>query len=215
MSAVDMRSPLSLLGRHRIIPVYTPDSEHDAVEVSRALLRGGIGVIEITLRTPVAMEAIRAVAAEVPGMAVGAGTVLDISQMHQAQQAGAVFAVSPGAPAELLDAAKGTHLVYLPGVATSTEIMAGLAAGYTLFKVFPAEPINALALLSAWQGPFPRARFCPTGGITATRARAYLQRPNVACLGGSWLTPSDAIARGDWEAIESLARAAVRLSGAV
>lgn len=208
MSVVDAQA---LLRGSRIIPVYTPGSVEEAVAVSRALLRGGIGAIEVTLRTPVAVDAIAAIAAQVPGMKVGAGTVLDAAQLRQVQAAGAAFAVSPGSSAELLAAAREQSIAYLPGVATGSEVMAAMAAGYRLLKLFPAQAINALELLAAWRGPFAQARFCPTGGIDAVRARDYLRQANVACLGGSWLTPADALANGDWARIETLAREAAAL----
>ncbi|HEY0504814.1 MAG TPA: bifunctional 4-hydroxy-2-oxoglutarate aldolase/2-dehydro-3-deoxy-phosphogluconate aldolase [Lysobacter sp.] len=209
MSAVDA---LALLQGHRIMPVYTPASVEEAVSVGRALLAGGIGAVEVTLRTDAALEAIAALAREVPQLKVGAGTVLDAAQLRQVQQAGAAFAVSPGSSPELLAAAVELRIAYLPGVATASEVMAALAAGHRLLKVFPAEAINALALLSAWQGPFARARFCPTGGIDAARARDYLRLPNVACLGGSWLTPAEALRSGDWARVERLAREAAALA---
>ncbi len=203
MSAADA------LGDNRIVPVYTPASVDEAVAVSQALLRGGITAIEITLRTPVAVEAIETVARQVEGMAVGAGTVLDPIQLQHVQRAGAVFAVSPGSSPALLAAGRDAGLQYLPGVATGSEVMAAVAAGYGLLKLFPAEAIHALELLSAWRGPFADVRFCPTGGIDAARAAHYLQLPNVRCVGGSWLTPADALKRGDWEQVERLAREAV------
>ncbi|MDI9238467.1 bifunctional 4-hydroxy-2-oxoglutarate aldolase/2-dehydro-3-deoxy-phosphogluconate aldolase [Lysobacter sp. LF1] len=211
MSAVDA---VALLSGHRVMPVYTPGGVDEAVSTARALLAGGVGAIEVTLRTEVAMDAIAAIAREVPGMKVGAGTVLDPAQMRQAQAAGATFAVSPGSSPELLRAAVDLGIAYLPGVATGSEVMAALAAGHRLLKVFPAQAINALELIQAWRGPFGHARFCPTGGIDATLAREYLRQPNVACLGGSWLTPADALRTGDWARIEGLAREAVALSGA-
>ncbi|MFC3550535.1 bifunctional 4-hydroxy-2-oxoglutarate aldolase/2-dehydro-3-deoxy-phosphogluconate aldolase [Lysobacter cavernae] len=211
MSVVDAQV---VLDGERIVPVYTPASVAEAVAVATALRRGGIGAIEVTLRTPVALAAIAAIAEAVPDIAVGAGTVLDAEQLRAVQHAGATFAVSPGCTPELLQAGRDAALAYLPGVATGSEVMAALAAGYRLLKLFPAEPINALALLSAWRGPFAQVRFCPTGGIDATRARDYLRQPNVACLGGSWLTPADALAQGDWGRIETLAREAVATLGA-
>jgi 2-dehydro-3-deoxyphosphogluconate aldolase/(4S)-4-hydroxy-2-oxoglutarate aldolase len=145
-------------------------------------------------------------------MKVGAGTVLDAAQMRQVQRAGASFAVSPGSSPQLLAAAREESMAYLPGVATGSEVMAAMAAGFDLLKLFPAQAINALGLLAAWRGPFAQVRFCPTGGIDAARAPEYLRQPNVACLGGSWLTPADALAQGDWERIETLAREAAALS---
>ncbi|MBF6025290.1 bifunctional 4-hydroxy-2-oxoglutarate aldolase/2-dehydro-3-deoxy-phosphogluconate aldolase [Lysobacter niastensis] len=208
MSAVDAEAALR---GHRVIPVYTPVSEDEAVAVARALSRGGIGAIEVTLRTPKAIDAIAAIARDVPEMIVGAGTVLEVAQLHDAQRAGAKFAVSPGSLDDLLAAARDSGMPYLPGVATGSEVMKSLQAGFRLLKVFPAEAINARALIAAWQGPFPQVRFCPTGGIDAERARDYLALPNVACLGGSWLTPKGMLERGDWAHIEVLARAAARL----
>lgn len=208
MSAVDA---LALLQGHRVMPVYTPGSVDEAVSVARALAAGGIGAIEVTLRTDVAVDAIAAIAREVPSMKVGAGTVLDAAQMRRVQDAGAAFAVSPGSSPELLRAAVELGIAYLPGVATSSEVMAALAAGHRLLKVFPAQAINALELIAAWRGPFAQARFCPTGGIDAALARQYLRQPNVACLGGSWLTPADALRTGDWARIEALAREAAAL----
>ena len=209
MSAVDARA---LLHGQRIVPVYTPGSVDEALAVARALKAGGIGAIEVTLRTPVAMDAIAAIAREIPGMHVGAGTVLDIEQMQGAKDAGATFVVSPGSSRELLYAAVERRIAYLPGVATGSEVMAALAAGHRLLKVFPAEAINALELIAAWRGPFAQASFCPTGGIDAVRARDYLRLPNVACLGGSWLTPADALRAGDWPRIEAVAREAAALA---
>lgn len=208
MSAVDAQA---LLAGHRIIPVYTPGAVDEAVSVARALLAGGVGAIEITLRTDVALDAVAAVAREVRQMKIGAGTVLDVEQMRRVQQAGAAFAVSPGSSRELLEAAVALRMAYLPGVATGSEVMAALATGHRLLKLFPAQAINALELLAAWRGPFAQARFCPTGGIDATLAHEYLRQPNVACLGGSWLTPADAVQGGDWARIERLAREASAL----
>ncbi|GAA5069254.1 bifunctional 4-hydroxy-2-oxoglutarate aldolase/2-dehydro-3-deoxy-phosphogluconate aldolase [Lysobacter panacisoli] len=209
MSAVDAQA---LLRGHRIVPVYTPGGVEEAVAVARALLAGGIGAIEVTLRTAVAMDAIAAIARDVPGMKVGAGTVLDLAQLRDVQRAGASFAVSPGSSAELLHGAVDLGIAYLPGVATGSEVMAALAAGHRLLKLFPAQAINALELLAAWRGPFAHARFCPTGGIDAALARDYLRQSNVACLGGSWLTPADAVRAGDFARIQHLAREAVALA---
>lgn len=211
MSAVDAQA---LLAGHRIMPVYTPDSVEEALAVGRALLAGGIGAIEVTLRTDAALDAIAALARDVPQLKVGAGTVLDAAQLRQVQQAGASFAVSPGSSAELLAAAVDLRIAYLPGVATGSEVMAALAAGHRLLKVFPVDAINALALLAAWRGPFAQARFCPTGGIDAARAPEYLRQSNVACLGGSWLTPADALRGRDWARVERLAREATALAAA-
>ncbi|MDR0184175.1 bifunctional 4-hydroxy-2-oxoglutarate aldolase/2-dehydro-3-deoxy-phosphogluconate aldolase [Lysobacter arvi] len=209
MSAVDAQA---VLRGHRIVPVYTPASVDEARHVARALQAGGIGAIEVTLRTPAAMGAVAALARECPDMRVGAGTVLEVEQLRRLKDIGAAFAVSPGSTRELLDAAVELQIAYLPGVATGSEVMVALAAGHRLLKVFPAEPINALELIDAWRGPFAQARFCPTGGIDAVRAGEYLRRSNVACLGGSWLTPADALRNGDWARVEALAREAATLA---
>ncbi|MBB1087787.1 bifunctional 4-hydroxy-2-oxoglutarate aldolase/2-dehydro-3-deoxy-phosphogluconate aldolase [Lysobacter sp. SG-8] len=200
-----------LLRGDRVVPVYTPASVEEAVAVGEALLRGGLHTVEVTLRTPVALDAVRALSGACPGLAVGAGTILDVAQMEQAHAAGARFAVSPGGSPALMQAAVSLELAYLPGVATGSELMTGLAAGYRTFKVFPAEPINALGLLKAWASPFAAARFCPTGGIDPVRAREYLALPNVVCVGGSWLTPADALATGDWAEVERRARDAASI----
>ena len=208
MSAAEQAHASALRG-NRILPVYTPATVDEALAVAAALARGGISAIEVTLRTPVAIDAIAAIAGELPEMAVGAGTILDPGQFADARRAGAHFTVSPGSTPALLAAGRDAGLLHLPGVATASEVMAALAAGYRLLKLFPAAPINALDLLAAWRGPFPDAQFCPTGGIDAAQAGRYLQIPNVACLGGSWLTPADAVAAGDWTRIERIARDAV------
>lgn len=197
-----------LLVRSPVLPVVTIADAAAAVPLARALLAGGLGVIEVTLRTPAAAEAISRIAREVEGMVVGAGTVLSAREMAAAEQAGAQFAVSPGFSASLSAQAS---LPLLPGVATASEVMAALEAGHTLMKFFPAEAAGGPAMLKALAGPLPQARFCPTGGITAANAHGYLRLANVTCVGGSWLAPPDAIAAGDWQAIARLAREATRL----
>lgn len=214
MCAAEFVASPALAG-NRIIPVYSPGSAAEAVAVAGALLRGGVSAIEVTLRTNAAITAIAAIAQDVPGMSVGAGTVIDATQLHQVRRAGASFAFSPGSTPSLLDAGRDSDLLYVPGVASGSDVMSALAHGYCLLKLFPAEPINARALLPAWQGPFAFARFCPTGGIRPAQVHDYLRMPNVPCLGGSWLTPADAIARADWQHIESLAREAKELATAV
>ena len=210
MSAAEL--PLrALLRRAPVIPVYTPADAAEAVQVARALQRGGLPVVEVTLRTPAALDAIRAIAAEVPDMVVAAGTVLDAAQLAAARQAGARFAVSPGATPRLLAAARDDGLALLPGVATASELMAALEAGLDTFKFFPAVPAGGVAMLQALGGPFPQARFCPTGGITPASAPDFLAQPNVLCIGGSWLTPRGLLAQNDWPAIEHLARATAAL----
>ena len=159
--------------------------------MARALVAGGIPTIEVTLRTPAALEAIRAIAAEVEGAVVGCGTALTARDLAAAQQAGARFAVSPGTSPRLLDAADDCELPLLPGVATASEAMALLERGYRQLKFFPAVPAGGFKLLGAWASPLPQIRFCPTGGISLSSAPDFLALPNVLCVGGSWLTPAD------------------------
>lgn len=196
-----------------VIPVFTPENIDDAVEVARALFNGGLPVIEVTLRTPVAMEAIKAMVEAVPDAVVGAGTVLTAAQMEQVKQVGGRFAVSPGATPRLYAAARDTDLPFLPGVATSSELMLGLEHGLDTFKFFPAVQAGGAAMLSAWNGPFGDVRFCPTGGISAQTASQFLHLPNVLCVGGSWLTTRALIQARDWAGIEQLAHQASVLAG--
>lgn len=196
-----------------VIPVFTPDNVDDAVEVARALFNGGLPVIEVTLRTSVALDAIKAMVEAVPDAVIGAGTVLNATQMEQVKQRGGRFAVSPGATERLYAAARDTDLLFLPGVATSSELMLGLEQGLDTFKFFPAVQAGGTAMLSAWGGPFGDVRFCPTGGISAQTARQFLHLPNVLCVGGSWLTTRDLLQARDWKAIEQLARDAAVLAG--
>jgi 2-dehydro-3-deoxyphosphogluconate aldolase / (4S)-4-hydroxy-2-oxoglutarate aldolase len=197
-----------LLARSPVLPVVTIADAATAVPLARALLAGGLSVIEVTLRTPAAAEAIARIAGEVEDVVVGAGTVLSAREMAAAEQAGAQFAVSPGFTPSLFAEAS---LPLLPGVATASEVMAALEAGHALMKFFPAEAAGGVALLKALAGPLPQARFCPTGGITPANAPAYLRLANVICVGGSWLAPPDLVAAGDWLAVTHLAREATRL----
>ena len=194
-----------------VIPVVVIHDLKAAVPMARALVAGGIAAIEVTLRTPVALEAIRMIAAEVEGATVGVGTVLGAIDLHAARLAGARFAVSPGMSPYLLDAADENPLPLLPGAATASEAMSLLERGYRHLKFFPAMPAGGHKLLGAWAGPLPQIRFCPTGGISLTNAADFLALPNVVCVGGSWLTPADKLAAGDWAAIELLAREAASL----
>jgi 2-dehydro-3-deoxyphosphogluconate aldolase/(4S)-4-hydroxy-2-oxoglutarate aldolase len=194
-----------------VVPVVVIDDARAAVPMARALVAGGIPAIEVTLRTPAALEAIRAIAAEVEGAIVGVGTVLSARDLQAAQQAGARFAVSPGVSPYLLDAADDSELALLPGAATASEVMSLLERGYRHLKFFPAVPAGGYRLLGAWASPLPQVRFCPTGGISLTSAPDFLALPNVICVGGSWLTPPDTLAAGDWAAIELLAREAAGL----
>lgn len=196
-----------------VIPVYSPGSVEEAVAVAGALLHGGLPVIEVTLRTPVALEAIAAMVKAVPDAVIGAGTVLDAAQMAAVSAAGARFAVSPGGSDALYAAARQHALPLLPGVATASEIMRGLEHGLDTFKFFPAAAAGGPALLSAWAGPFADVRFCPTGGISAQTARDYLGLPNVLCVGGSWLTPASLLRNGDYGAVQALAAQAAGLAG--
>ena len=201
----------SLLDVVPVVPVVVVDDLASAVPLARALVAGGLPVIELTLRTPVALDAIRAIADEVPEILVGAGTVLTPGQAKQAHDAGAQFLVSPGATPALLGGMADTGLPFLPGTATVSEVLAVLEAGITEMKLFPAEASGGTAFLGSIASPVPAARFCPTGGITAATAGDYLALSNVGCVGGSWLTPRDAVAAGDWARVERLAAEAAAL----
>ena len=194
-----------------VMPVIVLDKVADAVPLARALVAGGIRVLEVTLRTAAALDAIRAIAREVPDAILGAGTVVLPADLAAAAAAGARFAVSPGASPDLLEAGRQGPIPLLPGVMTPSDVINALAAGYTAMKLFPAAQAGGLGMLKALAGPFPQVRFCPTGGIDAASAPAVLALPNVACVGGSWLTPADRVRAGDWAAISELARAAAAL----
>jgi 2-dehydro-3-deoxyphosphogluconate aldolase/(4S)-4-hydroxy-2-oxoglutarate aldolase len=210
MPASDLNS---LLAGTPVVPVLAIDSVATALPLARALVDGGLRVLEITLRTPAALDVIRALAAEVEGAVVGAGTVLTAGQYQDAERAGARFVVSPGATDALLAAAAASAVPFLPGAVTASEVMRLLEQGYRFLKFFPAEPAGGVAYLEALAAPLPEARFCPTGGIDAVKARTYLSLPNVLCVGGSWVAPKDALAAGDWPRITRLARAAAALGG--
>lgn len=201
----------AMLQRAPVIPVYTPANVEEAVQVARALVRGGLPLIEVTLRTPVALAALRAMVDAEPGAIVGAGTVLTATQLKEARAAGAAFAVSPGATPALLQAAVDEGLPFLPGIATASDLMRGLEHGLDCFKFFPAAQAGGPAMLQSLGGPFPQVVFCPTGGIGVDTAPDYLRLPNVRCVGGSWLTPKALLASGDWHEVEFLARAAAAL----
>ena len=188
-----------------VMPVVIIEEADVAPDLARAFVRGGIRVVEVTLRTRAALAAIEAIARAVPEIAVGAGTVLSADDLGAAASAGATFAISPGATPALLSAASSARIPYLPAVATASELMQGLAFGHHCFKFFPAGPAGGTAMLKAFAGPFPQARFCPTGGITQESVKSYLDLPNVLCAGGSWLSPADALAARDWKRIEALA----------
>jgi len=201
----------SLLNIVPVIPVVVVQDAADAVPIARALVEGGLPIIELTLRTPAAMESIERIAAEVPDILVGAGTIVDTDQPKRAAAAGAQFLVSPGSTPRLRAAMRDSGLPHLPGVATVSEVLTLLEDGYTEMKFFPAEAAGGAAYLRAIHSPVPAARFCPTGGITPTNLASYLALPNVGCVGGSWLTPADAVQRQDWARISSLASAARKL----
>ena len=205
--------PEEVLRQGPVVPVMVIQKLEQAVPLARALVDGGIRVLEITLRTPVAMEAIRIIGREVPGAMVGAGTVTRGEELTAVAEAGAVFAISPGLTVELLDAANQGPIPLIPGIATISELMTGMARGYGHFKFFPAEAAGGLKMLQAISGPFPQITFCPTGGITLENYRDYLALKNVACIGGSWVAPQGAMDQGDWARITALARDAVEKSG--
>ncbi len=202
---------LSLLGNQPVIPVLKIEDAAIAVPLARALAAGGLPMIEITLRTRDALEAIRRVAGEVEEAVVGAGTILNARQFEEAEKAGATFIVSPGLTRQLVKAADASAVPLLPGTITPGEIMAALEAGIDFLKFFPAEQAGGAAFLKALSSPIAGAKFCPTGGITARNARDYLGLPNVNCVGGSWVAPDDMVQGGDWAGIEALARQASKL----
>jgi 2-dehydro-3-deoxyphosphogluconate aldolase/(4S)-4-hydroxy-2-oxoglutarate aldolase len=201
----------SLLRRAPVVPVVIIDDVKHAVPLARALVAGGLPLIEITLRTPQGLEAIRAVAEEVPDAVAGAGTILNGHDFEKAVAAGAKFAVSPGATDALLDAVEGATVKLLPGIATASEAMKLIARGYEFAKCFPAEQSGGAAFLSAIASPLPQLRFCPTGGVTLANAPTYLKLPNVICVGGSWMVNRATIAAEDWGAITAAAAQAAAL----
>jgi len=194
-----------LLGATRVVPVITIKDAVTAVPLARALVAGGLPVLEITLRTDAGLESIRRIAAEVPDGVVGAGTVVTPQQLHAARGAGAQFIVSPGCTESLANAAAEAGGAFLPGAVTASEVLRLLELGIPLMKFFPAETSGGVAALKALGAPFPQVRFCPTGGIDLQRAASYLALPNVVCIGGSWMVPGDLIAAGDWDPIQALA----------
>ncbi|WP_328909891.1 bifunctional 4-hydroxy-2-oxoglutarate aldolase/2-dehydro-3-deoxy-phosphogluconate aldolase [Streptomyces sp. NBC_00234] len=203
----------SVLDLAPVVPVVVLEDAADAVPLARALVAGGLPAIEVTLRTAAALDAIRAIAAEVPDAVVGAGTVISVRNVTDTVAAGARFLVSPGWTDTLLDAMKASGLPFLPGVSTTSEVVALLELGVTEMKFFPAEAAGGTAYLKALSAPLPQARFCPTGGISLASAPTYLALPNVGCVGGSWMVPGDAVAAKDWARVEQLAREASALRG--
>ncbi|WP_411078786.1 bifunctional 4-hydroxy-2-oxoglutarate aldolase/2-dehydro-3-deoxy-phosphogluconate aldolase [Streptomyces sp. cmx-18-6] len=204
-------SETSVLDLAPVVPVVVLHDAADAVPLARALVAGGLPAIEVTLRTPAALESIRAVAAEVPGAVVGAGTVISPQHVRDTVDAGARFLVSPGWTDALLEAMRASGVPFLPGVSTTSEVVALLERGVSDMKFFPAEAAGGTAYLKALSAPLPQARFCPTGGISLASAPSYLALPNVACVGGSWMVPGDAVAAKDWDRVARLAAEAAEL----
>ena len=202
---------LSILKLQPVVPVLIVDDAKSAVPLARALVAGGLKAIEITMRTPAALEAVRAVAAEVAGAEVGAGTILNVAHWEAAVAAGSKFIVSPGTTQELLDAAADSDVPLLPGAATASEVMALREEGYQVLKFFPAEQAGGAAYLKALSSPLAGTLFCPTGGISLKNADDYLSLPNVICVGGSWVAPKELVAAGDWAGITKLAAEAAAL----
>ena len=208
-----MNDLLHLADHGPVIPVIVVERLADAVPLAQALLAGGVRVLELTLRTPAALPAIEAIARALPQAIVGAGTLRSAADAAAARSAGAQFGVSPGFTPALSQACAALGLPLLPGVATASEAMAAQEAGHGFLKFFPATAAGGVPLLKALAGPLPDLRFCPTGGLTPANAPEFLALPNVAVCGGSWLTPADAVAAGDWARITALARAAAALRG--
>ena len=204
---------IELLRLSPVIAVIVIDRVAHAVPMARALVKGGVRVLEVTLRTPAALDAVHAIAEEIEGAIVGVGTVTAGRDFQRSQRAGAAFCVSPGLTPELASAARDHDLPLLPGVMTPSELMSARAAGFTALKLFPAQCAGGVGMLQALQGPFPEMVFCPTGGITPESAPHFLALPNVACVGGSWLTPPELMHAGDWPRVTALARAASALRG--
>lgn len=204
--------PDTLFAQGPVVPVIVIKDLADAVPMAKALLAGGIKVLEVTLRTPVALEAIRLLADEVPEAIVGAGTVTTAEQLQKVIAAGAKFAISPGSTRELLQAGKDAAIPLIPGIASISELMEGTGLGYSHFKFFPAEAAGGVKTLKSIYGPFADVRFCPTGGINEKNFKDYLALPNVKCVGGSWIVPDDAVAAKDWARITGLCKEAVAQS---
>jgi 2-dehydro-3-deoxyphosphogluconate aldolase/(4S)-4-hydroxy-2-oxoglutarate aldolase len=206
-----IKDTLALVALGPVIPVIVLQHLEHAVPMARALVAGGVRVLEVTLRTPVALACMEAIAREVPEAIVGAGTLRTLADVRAARDAGCQFGVSPGYTSQIAAACRDAALPLLPGVATASEVMAANADGLSFLKFFPATAAGGTALLRAWAGPFPEVAFCPTGGITAESAPQFLALPNVKVCGGSWLTPADALSSGDWARITRLAREASAL----
>jgi 2-dehydro-3-deoxyphosphogluconate aldolase / (4S)-4-hydroxy-2-oxoglutarate aldolase len=206
-----MKSVKQICSMAPVIPVLVIDQVQSAVPMAQALVEGGLPVLEITLRTPVALEAIRQMC-EVPGAVVGAGTLLTAQDLRAAKQAGATFGVSPGATDALLEAAEAENFPLLPGAATASEVMRLLERGYDMLKFFPAQAAGGVKMLKSLAGPLPQVTFCPTGGVSPQNVAEYLALDNVLCVGGTWVTPADKVISGDWAAIKQLALQASRVN---
>ncbi|RKV38709.1 bifunctional 4-hydroxy-2-oxoglutarate aldolase/2-dehydro-3-deoxy-phosphogluconate aldolase [Helicobacter pylori] len=194
-----------------IVPVVVIENIKDAVPLAQSLIEGGIPIIEVTLRSSCALEAIELIAKNVPKMCVGAGTILNLTQLEQAQNRGAEFLISPGLTIKLLEHAKKKNMPLIPGVSSSSEVMQALELGYSALKFFPAEYCGGVKLLNAFNGPFKGVKFCPTGGISVDNMRSYLNLENVLCVGGSWLTPKDLIQNKEWDKITEICKRALAL----
>jgi 2-dehydro-3-deoxyphosphogluconate aldolase / (4S)-4-hydroxy-2-oxoglutarate aldolase len=200
----------ALFRQATVVPVLTIERLADAVPLARALVAGGVRVLEVTLRTPVALEAAKAMIAEVPEAVVGIGTILNADDLARAENVGARFGISPGATTDLLKAAAASGLPFAPGIATASELMQALAHGLGLVKFFPAEQSGGIKALRALAGPFPDTRFCPTGGIGEANAAAWLAEPNVVAVGGSWLCPAADVRSGNWTGITAMCQRAMK-----
>jgi 2-dehydro-3-deoxyphosphogluconate aldolase / (4S)-4-hydroxy-2-oxoglutarate aldolase len=211
MSNHRQRGLEAALNKAPVVPVMVIDDVKQAIALARALVRGGLPVLEITLRTGSAIESIRAIISEVEGAIVGAGTVLTPKQLRECEKIGCAFAVSPGSTGKLLGEAEDRQIALLPGAVTASECMALLEWGYTIQKFFPAEPAGGATYLASLASPLPQIKFCPTGGITPELAPKYLRLANVITIGGSWMVPKNLVAAGDWQAIEKLAAEAAKL----
>ncbi len=202
-------SPEEIFNAGPVVPVLVIHDVEHAVPLAKALMAGGIRVLEVTLRTPVAMDVIREIAQKVPDALVGAGTVTNAQQLKEVAEAGAKFAISPGMTADLLAAGHDSAIPLIPGISSTSDLMKGKDAGYTFLKFFPAEASGGVKAIKSISGPFPDIRFCPTGGIGPDNYQAYLALPNVSCVGGSWVAPDDAVQNQDWDKITQLAKDAV------
>jgi 2-dehydro-3-deoxyphosphogluconate aldolase / (4S)-4-hydroxy-2-oxoglutarate aldolase len=212
MTATPKQEELAaLFEQATIIPVLTIERLEDAVPLAKALVAGGVRTLEITLRTPVAIESAKAIMADVPDAVVGIGTILNADDLARAEGIGARFGISPGATPDLLTAAAASALPFAPGIATASELMLGLSHGFNLVKFFPAEQSGGIKALRALAGPFPDVRFCPTGGIGEANAASWLAEPNVVAVGGSWLCPAADIGSGNWAGITAICNRTMKL----